>query len=159
MKKSSAWKTLEHVPGVYILIGLLFTFIALTAGLSELIYDESSKTIAEGLGAFINALSSKFITSIIGLAIAILFDAVMLRRIRASFHDLHQRTISNINKNFRRLTSQHLLFTMKNSIEEIPDKIEKLFEKSSEGKEYSLVYLQPFVKVSLRQCKVLVQKS
>jgi hypothetical protein len=87
--------------------GLLFTFIALTAGLSELNYAGVGEI--KGIGDFINALSGKFITSIFGLGLAVaVFDNQHRKAVEVLTHTLDD-IVYELNRSFKRLTSQHIL--------------------------------------------------
>lgn len=119
----------SHIGGLYTSMGLLFTFIALGAGMSGLVYHDSSSMQIEGLGPFINALSGKFVTSILGLMVALIIDG----KIRAIEHDIDNDLadiIFQLNCRVRRLTNQSILSEMNASIKAIPENIETLLNKS-----------------------------
>lgn len=106
--------------------GLLFTFIALTAGLSELNYAGVGEI--KGIGYFINALSGKFITSIIGLGFALGFDDVhrkASRDLNATLDDI----VYGLNRSFKRLTAQHILLGIRKDVHNIPQIIDDYFNK------------------------------
>jgi hypothetical protein len=119
---------LSHIGGLYTSMGLLFTFIALGAGMSGLIYQAPGMPI-EGLGPFINALSGKFVTSIIGLAIALLVEG-KIRELEHEIEDDLADIIYHLNRSVRRLTNQSILSEMNASIKAIPENIETLLNKS-----------------------------
>lgn len=121
----------EHIPPFFSALGLLFTFIALAAGLGELHYDESSQTISHGLGIFINALSAKFITSIMGLGLALGYDSSVLRKHKVKLKELSSSIVNLLNKNFKRLTSEHVLLELNQTTSEIPGRIQNFFDSSS----------------------------
>ncbi len=126
-----ALKKISHVPSLSSGFGLLFTFIALTAGLSELYYNETTKIIDHGLGDFINALSAKFITSIIGLGLALIIDSQQVRKYESELNHNLQNIVFELNKNFKRLTTQHMLLTLNKDVHEIPGEISKFFDSNS----------------------------
>lgn len=106
--------------------GLLFTFIALTAGLSELNYAGVGEI--KGIGYFINALSGKFITSIIGLGFALGFDNAhrkASRDLKATLDDI----VYGLNRSFKRLTAQHILLGIRKDVHNIPQIIDDYFNK------------------------------
>lgn len=119
---------LSHVSGIYTSTGLLFTFIALGSGMSSLIYKAAGSPI-EGLKPFINGLSGKFVTSIIGLVVALLVDRLIRKDEHAMEEDLAD-IIYQLNRRVQRLTSQSILTEMNASIKAIPENIEKLLNKS-----------------------------
>lgn len=122
--------TLKHFPSFFTSTGLLFTFIALTAGLSEVHQDIPDGPV-EGLNLFINALSAKFITSILGLLIAI-FIELKVRKQEHKMHETLSSIIYELNKNFKRLTTQDLLINVQQDVNIIPQKISNYFDKTSE---------------------------
>lgn len=118
----------SHISSIYTSTGLLFTFLALGAGMSSLIYLDAGLPI-EGLKEFINALSGKFVTSILGLLIALIVDS----RIRTLEHSIEEDLsdiVYQLNRRVRRLTNQSILSEMNASIKAIPENIEKLLNKS-----------------------------
>jgi hypothetical protein len=107
--------------------GLLFTFIALTAGLSELNYAGVGEI--KGIGDFINALSGKFITSIIGLFLAVaVFDNQHRKAVEVLTHTLDD-IVYELNRSFKRLTSQHILLQIQKDVHELPQAVIEGFEK------------------------------
>jgi hypothetical protein len=107
--------------------GLLFTFIALTAGLSELNYAGVGEI--KGIGDFINALSGKFITSIIGLGLAVaVFDNQHRKAVEVLTHTLDD-IVYELNRSFKRLTSQHILLQIQKDVHQLPQSIDNYFDK------------------------------
>lgn len=107
--------------------GLLFTFIALTAGLSELHYGGVGEI--KGIGDFINALSGKFITSIIGLGLAVaVFDNQHRKAVEVLTHTLDD-IVYELNRAFKRLTSQHILLQIQKDVHQLPQSIDSYFDK------------------------------
>jgi hypothetical protein len=107
--------------------GLLFTFIALTAGLSKLNYAGVGEI--KGIGEFINALSGKFITSIIGLFLAVaVFDNQHRKAVEVLTHTLDD-IVYELNRSFKRLTSQHILLQIQKDVHELPQAVIEGFEK------------------------------
>jgi hypothetical protein len=107
--------------------GLLFTFIALTAGLSELNYAGVGEI--KGIGDFINALSGKFITSIIGLFLAVaVFDNQHRKAVEVLTHTLDD-IVYELNRSFKRLTSQHILLQIQKDVHQLPQSIDNYFDK------------------------------
>ena len=107
--------------------GLLFTFIALTAGLSELHYGGVGEI--KGIGDFINALSGKFITSIIGLGLAVaVFDNQHRKAVEVLTHKLDD-IVYELNRAFKRLTSQHILLQIQKDVHQLPQSIDSYFDK------------------------------
>jgi len=126
--------------------GLLVTFIALTAGLSELYYDLGTKLI-DGLDIFINALSAKFLSSIIGLLLGIVFDAVAKKgekKLEALVNDISYE----LNHEFKRLTSQHVLLDIQKDVHYLPQNIGDFLSKN-EGQASLLGKIESIIKESM----------
>ena len=119
---------LKHYPSFFTSTGLLFTFIALTAGLS-VVRQEAGGGDITGLDDFINALSAKFITSIVGLILAINAE-ITIKNKEHEMHETLSSIIYELNRNFRRLTTQDLLIVMQKDIKQIPGQIESYFHKT-----------------------------
>jgi hypothetical protein len=120
---------LEHMPGLCSALGLLFTFVALGEGLGHL---KMNGTEIEGIQDFINALSSKFITSIIGLYLALVIDAILVRKFTKSYKNTLFEINTLLNSNFSRITVQELVKDLKKTVvEELPGKIEQLFNANN----------------------------
>lgn len=117
---------LKHYPSFFTSTGLLFTFIALTAGLSVVRQEAGEIT---GLDDFINALSAKFITSIVGLILAISAD-ISIKEKEHKMHETLSSIVYELNRNFKRLTTQDILIFMQKDVKEIPAQIESYFRKT-----------------------------
>jgi chromosome segregation ATPase len=121
---------LKHYPSFFTSTGLLFTFIALTAGLS-VVRQEAGGGDITGLDDFINALSAKFVTSIVGLILAINAE-ITIKNKEHEMHETLSSIIYELNKNFKRLTTQDLLIDVQKDVKVIPEKISNYFDKTSE---------------------------
>jgi ABC-type transporter Mla subunit MlaD len=74
-------RLLDATPSLLTALGLIGTFVAIAIGLGGLIPDPKTETV-QGVAALVAGLSGKFITSIVALALALIFqwlDAVLLR--------------------------------------------------------------------------------
>jgi hypothetical protein len=121
---------LDHIPSVCSALGLLFTFIALGEGLGHL--NMKPDNTLEGIDQFINALSSKFVTSIIGLYLAIVIDGIVVRDFSKSYKNTLFEINTLLNSNFNRITVQELIKDLnKTVVEELPGKIQDLFRANS----------------------------
>ena len=119
---------LKHYPSFFTSTGLLFTFIALTAGLS-VVKQASPGANIDGIDDFINALSAKFITSIIGLVLAIISEKTIKDKEQKMQESLSQ-IVYELNRNFKRLTTQDILIFMQKDVKSIPGQIESYFHKT-----------------------------
>jgi hypothetical protein len=72
-----AWSVYHAVPGILTSLGLLGTFVAILLGLQGLQMNSTSGTVV-GLDNLISNLSGKFLTSIIALALSVVFLFVEL---------------------------------------------------------------------------------
>jgi len=121
---------LDHIPSVCSALGLLFTFIALGEGLGHL--NMKPDNTLEGIDQFINALSSKFVTSIIGLYLAIVIDGIVVRDFSKSYKNTLFEINTLLNSNFNRITVQELVKELNNTVVvELPGKIQGLFDENS----------------------------
>jgi hypothetical protein len=108
----------------------LFTFIALGIGLGHLSMDAEKQIV--GIDEFINALSSKFITSIIGLYLALAIDGFLVRDFTKSYKNTLFEINTLLNSNFSRITVQELISELNHTVvEELPGKIEQLFNANN----------------------------
>lgn len=121
---------IKHLPGFATSFGLLFTFLALTAGLSELHYNEATKLVDDGLGSFINALAAKFITSLSGLGIALWLDALIRKKEKKLTATL-DGIVYQLNHSFIRLTAQHILIGIQADVHQLPQTIGDYLDKTS----------------------------
>ena len=120
---------LDHIPSVCSALGLLFTFIALGEGLGHLSMVDGT---IKGIEQFINALSSKFVTSIIGLYLAIVIDGIVVRDFSKSYKNTLFEINTLLNSNFNRITVQELIKELNNTVVvELPGKIQGLFDENS----------------------------
>jgi hypothetical protein len=119
---------LKHYPSFFTSTGLLFTFIALTAGLS-VVKQEAGGGDITGLDDFINALSAKFITSIIGLILAIISEKTIKER-EEKMEEVLAQIVYELNRNFKRLTTQDILIFMQKDVKGIPGQIQSYFDKT-----------------------------
>lgn len=149
--------SVSHQAGFATATGLLFTFMALTCGLSELVYNEQTKLIEEGLGGFINALSAKFITSLIGLGVAI--------RVNHKFQEKeHQLTealngiVYELNRRFKRLTAQEVLVEIKQDVHQLPQQIGSYLTQS-EGNDSFIKRLEALLSEQLKVAVDGIQTS
>ncbi len=97
---------LEAVPGIVTGIGLLGTFIALFDGLQNL-HVETDMQVT-GIGGLINNLSSKFLSSIIGVSAAVfflIFEKICVGTLENKCHELERR----LNDLFPRVITEGLL--------------------------------------------------
>jgi len=96
----------QAVPGLLTALGLLGTFIALLLGLAHLEYTEKAVT---GLKELINALSGKFLTSVIALAASAIFIIVERFFCEASLERLYVRICRQFDQTFPRIRSERIL--------------------------------------------------
>ena len=97
---------LEAVPGIVTGIGLLGTFIALFCGLQNL-HVETDMQVT-GIDGLINNLSSKFLSSIIGVSAAVfflIFEKICVGTLENECHELERR----LNDLFPRVITEGLL--------------------------------------------------
>lgn len=120
-----------HVGGLWTSVGLLCTFIALGAGMAGLIYHAQTAQI-DGLAPFIGALSGKFITSILGLGAALLYESMVIRRNDHEMDESLASIVYELNRRVKRLTSQRLLADLKGSIAQLPGQIETFLIKTND---------------------------
>lgn len=121
----------SHVGGLWTSVGLLFTFIALGAGMAGLTYSAETSIIG-GLEEFIGALSGKFITSIIGLGFALWYEAKVIRKNDHEMDESLAEIVYELNRRVKRLTSQRLLADLKGAVAGVPDQVENFLTRSSE---------------------------
>jgi hypothetical protein len=96
----------QAVPGLLTALGLLGTFFALLIGLAHLEYTDKAVT---GLKELINALSGKFLTSVLALAASVLFIIVERFICEASLEKLHTKICRHFDKVFPRIRTERIL--------------------------------------------------
>jgi len=96
----------QAVPGLLTALGLLGTFIALLIGLAHLEYTEKAVT---GLKELINALSGKFLTSVLALAASVLFIIIERFICEASLEKLYVKICRHFDHAFPRIRPERIL--------------------------------------------------
>ena len=103
------------LPGVLTGVGLLMTFVAILDGLSHVTV--AANMDVRGIGGLINGLSGKFASSIVAVTCAVSF--VFIERFAYSKPTKAYRTlINNLSKFFKRRTTEHLLLSIQDKLEE-----------------------------------------
>ncbi len=97
----------DAVPALLTGLGLFATFVALYIGLGSLTVPEGSGQI-EGIPKFIQALSGKFLSSVLGLFTAVVFTFFKALRIPRA-HRVYRRFCEAFDALFQRVTSEDLL--------------------------------------------------
>jgi len=87
-----------HVPSLVTGVSLLLTFMALLAGLSHLHADARG---IQGIQGFINGLSRKFLTSVVGLVAANVFS-VIEKQVLYRLTNAHQQLVDSLEALFPR---------------------------------------------------------
>jgi len=103
----------NSVPGILTGVGLLMTFVAILDGLSHVTVGANMEV--HGISGLINGLSGKFVSSIVAVGCAVLFVFVE----RASYAGptrAYQEFLARLNARFRRRTTEHLLFSIQNTL-------------------------------------------
>lgn len=103
------------VPGVMTSLGLLGTFLALFVGLNGLSVQPSGEV--HGVDTFITGLSGKFVSSILGLFLAI-FSLVAVRLSIGSLHEKAVLLQISLNKVFQRYPQESILLEMLRQLED-----------------------------------------
>jgi ABC-type transporter Mla subunit MlaD len=96
-------RLLDATPSLLTALGLIGTFVAIAIGLGGLIPDPKTETV-QGVAALVAGLSGKFITSIVALALALIFqwlDAVLLRPM---YRKQYARFLAAVDKAFPTLS-------------------------------------------------------
>jgi hypothetical protein len=96
----------QAVPGLLTALGLLGTFFALLIGLAHLEYTDKAVT---GLKELINALSGKFLTSVLALAASVLFVIVERFICEASLEKLYRKICRHFDQVFPRIRTERIL--------------------------------------------------
>ena len=96
----------QAVPGLLTALGLLGTFVALLIGLAHLEYTDKAVT---GLKELINALSGKFLTSVLALAASVLFVIVERFICEASLEKLYTQICRHFDHVFPRIRPERIL--------------------------------------------------
>jgi hypothetical protein len=96
----------QAVPGLLTALGLLGTFVALLIGLAHLEYTDKAVT---GLKELINALSGKFLTSVLALAASVLFVIVERFICEASLEKLYTKICRHFDQLFPRIRPERIL--------------------------------------------------
>jgi hypothetical protein len=96
----------QAVPGLLTALGLLGTFIALLMGLAHLEYTEKAVT---GLKELINALSGKFLTSVLALAASVFFVIVERFICEASLEKVYVQICRQFDQTFPRIRPERIL--------------------------------------------------
>jgi hypothetical protein len=96
----------QAVPGLLTALGLLGTFVALLIGLAHLEYTDKAVT---GLKELINALSGKFLTSVLALAASVLFVIVERFICEASLEKLYAKICRHFDHVFPRIRPERIL--------------------------------------------------
>jgi ABC-type transporter Mla subunit MlaD len=103
------------VPGVLTSLGLLGTFIAILIGLHGIEVYPGQKI--EGIDKFVNALSGKFASSVVALALAIGFTLLQTREFHRA-HQTYRKFCQALDAVFPRRTAEAVLSTMRTDIRE-----------------------------------------
>jgi hypothetical protein len=111
----------QSVPGILTSIGLLGTFLAILLGLAAIHVPGGEEAVGTtgkivGIGDFINALSGKFVSSVLALMFAIGFTLMETRAIRRA-DETYRRFCQTFDAVFPRRTAEELLNTMAISIQ------------------------------------------
>jgi ABC-type transporter Mla subunit MlaD len=107
----------QAVPGILTSMGLFGTFLAILVGLAAIHVPEAETTAAgateriEGIGVFVNALSGKFLSSVLALAFAIFFTLIEQRSFRKA-EATHRTFCEAFDGVFPRRTSEELLMSV-----------------------------------------------
>lgn len=104
-------RLLDAAPSLLTALGLLGTFIALAVALGELRPDPTTEMVL-GVANLVHGLSGKFISSIAGLGLALVFqwlDAIMLRPM---FRRQHARFLEGVDQAFPTLSPAQQLATL-----------------------------------------------
>jgi hypothetical protein len=96
----------QAVPGLLTALGLLGTFIALLMGLAHLEYTDKAVT---GLRELINALSGKFLTSVLALAASVFFIIIERFVCEASLERLYVKICRHFDQSFPRIRPERIL--------------------------------------------------
>ena len=106
------------IPGILTSLGLLGTFVAILFGLS-VVHVPSGVDAGkiEGIDTFVNALSGKFLSSVIALALAILFTIFQNLTLNRA-HNLYRGFCQGFDAVFPRRTAEEVLMQMNDSIEQ-----------------------------------------
>lgn len=92
---------LDAVPGTLTAIGLVGTFLAIALGLAGL---KSVNNVIQGVDALLGSLGGKFVSSIIALTLALIFQLVDLLVFRRSFRKAHQGLLDAVADGFPTLS-------------------------------------------------------
>ncbi|MBB5173369.1 hypothetical protein [Texcoconibacillus texcoconensis] len=72
--KNGCRKLLEAIPGIFVSIGILGTFIGLVAGIEGLTMDADSSTIQSGIQDLISGMEMAFYSSILGISFSLIWQ-------------------------------------------------------------------------------------
>jgi hypothetical protein len=103
-----SWSVYHAMPGILTSLGLLGTFIAILLGLSGLQMNSTSGTVV-GLDNLISNLSGKFLTSIIALALSVLFLMVELMLIQPRLRKERLRFLHALNEALPYLSASRVM--------------------------------------------------
>lgn len=95
------------VPALLTSAGLLVTFLAILCGLSEVSVDDISGKV-QGVDVLVSNLSGKFLSSVVALALAIIFTLVEKRQTRAVVQ-AYRELIKTIASRFQLRTAEQLI--------------------------------------------------
>jgi len=104
----------RSVPGVLTSLGLLGTFLAILLGLAVIQVPETadgSTGSIEGIESFVNALSGKFLSSVVALMFAIVFTLLETRVLRQA-HQTYRAFCQSFDAVFPRRTAEEVLMAM-----------------------------------------------
>lgn len=105
------------VPGVLTSLGLLGTFLALLVGLDGLVMLKSGTV--DGLAQLIRSLSGKFLTSIVALALSVLFLLVEVLYCQPRLRRIREAIVRAISQAFPLLTQARILLDLqRNSVKQ-----------------------------------------
>jgi uncharacterized phage infection (PIP) family protein YhgE len=93
---------IEATPGLLTALGLIGTFVAIALGLSGL--DPQPNGVIKGVESLLAGLGGKFVTSILALAAAVVFQLADGLWFRRSMTRAHQSLIDRLNRAFPRLS-------------------------------------------------------
>lgn len=102
------FQLLDSVPSILTALGLIGTFVAIAIGLGGLQPDAQTEVV-KGVAALVAGLSGKFITSIVALALSLVFQFVDAATLRPAFKKDYERFCTAVDKAFPVLsTSQQI---------------------------------------------------
>lgn len=124
-------KSINSMPGVLTVIGVLGTFVGLVLGLAGLDLQDTTDiaVLQQSINKLITGTSTAFVTSLVGVFLSLIASSLVLARIKSSIEDQIVKFQSDIDDRFARAVAEESLIAIHHDTTETVDAINELHEK------------------------------